>query len=593
MTTTPPTNPSPDLPTGLNAAPRRNTLSALVKLRNKKLLTQASVATPSSTPPHSRGHDRRPCNGNSLDHETRLTFQPEFNSAAHDHMEHRHKIRPVQLFVPSSSNPNALRLNKNALNAVLNHSSTANRKVVVMSVAGAFRKGKSFLLNFFLEYLYILQYSQKEFHRTNTLEMEWLHDDTLLEGFHWRSGAKRDTVGIWLWGEPILIDHPNSERYAVVLMDTQGTFDPTASGYPASQAVFALSTMLSSVQCFNITETLNDETLLPFQFFTEYGKLAAAEASDLGTPFQHLYFIIRDFKPTDQFQYGVESGERYLDQVLRTNDQQSEATREIRELLPDCFEELSCFLLPHPGQKVAERNSFRGLVKDIKPQFREEIKIMVQSLLSPRMLHVKAVNGKEVTCKKLIEIIREYAKIFDSHTFPQARNVLNSNVHLVSTEHMQEAKNFYCKAMDRITRTSRMISEKKLHETHIKMGVKALNIYDRCPKIDSGDIRSANLSRLQESINHELEKYKQKNQEKRVTGCASAALACGDSPLLGLGLCGAASGAIAGAVFTLQLGVVSAGIVALPVSLSVLCGIWVWVTVKPTVRACLGMERDI
>jgi hypothetical protein len=54
-----------------------------------------------------------------------------------------------------------------------------------MSVAGAFRKGKSFLLNFFLEYLYILQYSQKEFHRANN-DLEWLHDETLLEGFHWR-----------------------------------------------------------------------------------------------------------------------------------------------------------------------------------------------------------------------------------------------------------------------------------------------------------------------------------------------------------------------------------------------------------------------
>lgn len=46
-----------------------------------------------------------------------------------------------------------------------------------------------------------------------------------------------------------------------------------------------------------------------------------------------------------------------------------------------------------------------------------------------------------------------------------------------------------------------MIPDKKLLETHIKLGVKALNIYDRCPKIDSGDIRATNLSKLQESIN--------------------------------------------------------------------------------------------
>lgn len=46
-----------------------------------------------------------------------------------------------------------------------------------------------------------------------------------------------------------------------------------------------------------------------------------------------------------------------------------------------------------------------------------------------------------------------------------------------------------------------MMSEKKLLEAHIKHGIKALNIYDRCPKCDSGDIRNQNLAQLQESIN--------------------------------------------------------------------------------------------
>jgi len=42
----------------------------------------------------------------------------------------------------------------------------------------------------------------------------------------------------------------------------------------------------------------------------------------------------------------------------------------------------------------------------------------------------------------------------------------------------------------------------------------------------------------------------------KVTTCTSAMLACGDSPLFGLGLGGAASGAVAATVITLQMGVV-------------------------------------
>jgi hypothetical protein len=87
-----------------------------------------------------------------------------------------------------------------------------------------------------------------------------------------------------------------------------------------------------------------------------------------------------------------------------------------------------------------------------------------------------------------------------------------------------------------------------------------------------------NLTYLIEHLQRELERYKAKNEEKRVTGCASAMLACGDSPLLGLGLGGAASGAIAATLFGLQVGLVSTGIVAIPIALSGLCGIWVWVS---------------
>ena len=43
---------------------------------------------------------------------------------------------------------------------------------------------------------------------------------------------------------------------------------------------------------------------------------------------------------------------------------------------------------------------------DIRPMFREEVKKMISSLLNPHAIKPKIVNGKEVTCKKMIEYIR-------------------------------------------------------------------------------------------------------------------------------------------------------------------------------------------
>lgn len=49
---------------------------------------------------------------------------------------------------------NILILNEDILTKVLLDKNIENRFVVLVSIAGAFRKGKSFLLNFFLRYLY-------------------------------------------------------------------------------------------------------------------------------------------------------------------------------------------------------------------------------------------------------------------------------------------------------------------------------------------------------------------------------------------------------------------------------------------------------
>ncbi len=64
----------------------------------------------------------------------------------------RLKGRPVQV-VNASTDDHSFDLDEEALEEILLDERVRDKNVVVVSVAGAFRKGKSFLLDFFLRYL--------------------------------------------------------------------------------------------------------------------------------------------------------------------------------------------------------------------------------------------------------------------------------------------------------------------------------------------------------------------------------------------------------------------------------------------------------
>lgn len=60
--------------------------------------------------------------------------------------------RAIQIVEPTDDHSFVLKID--ALETILNEKSIRDRHVVVVSVAGALRQGKSFLLNFYLQYLY-------------------------------------------------------------------------------------------------------------------------------------------------------------------------------------------------------------------------------------------------------------------------------------------------------------------------------------------------------------------------------------------------------------------------------------------------------
>ena len=59
--------------------------------------------------------------------------------------------RAVQIISPVN---HTFQLHLSELNEILNNDAIKDRYVVAVSIAGIYRRGKSFLLNFFLRYLY-------------------------------------------------------------------------------------------------------------------------------------------------------------------------------------------------------------------------------------------------------------------------------------------------------------------------------------------------------------------------------------------------------------------------------------------------------
>lgn len=248
-----------------------------------------------------------------------------------------------------------------------------------------------------------------------------------LDEFKWRRGDDRVTTGIHMSTAIFKHDCEDGRKIAIILLDTQGIFDNQANIKDCT-TIFALSSLLSSVQMFNVMQKIQEIDLQHLQLFAGFGRFAGQ--NNVSKPFQRLMFLVRDWCLPDKFEFGSDGGRKYIEKVMGVQPVQRRENQELRDQLKFCCEDIDCFLMPHPGLFVTTNKNFQGQLGDIDPEFLKQVESLVLALMKPDNLKVKLLNGQPVIASEFVQLFEKYFKLLNDKDTPNIRAI-----HEVNSEH--------------------------------------------------------------------------------------------------------------------------------------------------------------
>ncbi|XP_070497773.1 atlastin-2-like [Chironomus tepperi] len=425
-------------------------------------------------------------------------------------MSHSHQFGSPKS-VLSFSDTKEVIVNYEELDRIFSHPEIQDRKVVILSVIGAFRGGKSFFLDYCLRFLYAHFPSISNPWKPNFIfekNPNWMGDSNEpLTGFSWQAGSNRDTIGIVFWSDVFLhtIDR-NGEKLAIFVMDTQGLYDNDSSTSDNNR-IFGIGTLISSIQIFNVMARIQEDQLLNFQLATELTKFYGASKHPFtGCPFQNLLFLIRDWTDED-YAYGIEGGKEYFDKIFMKTVSKNEELRKVRESIKNCFERIECCLLPHPGKTVAGKKSYNGRISDMDEEFHDEIRNIIEYILLPDNMIRKKMNSQELTSMEMKKFIFDYFKLYQSEDIPITPTIFEQTVKNKMEILIEECVEDYKLA---VYRNKDLVKDQTFETIHKMCKARALKLYDDTKKLGFDkhiEFYRAELEQNIEKVSKEFARY--------------------------------------------------------------------------------------
>ena len=269
-------------------------------------------------------------------------------------------------------------LKEEALNILRN----IKEELIVVSIVGKARTGKSFLMNLLLN-------------SNNNQNYNY--------GFKIGSSINSCTRGIWIWNTPK--ETPNSKS-KILFIDSEGTNSVDISTKTYDSKIFALIVLISSLFIYNTNGNIDEKSISELALAAHLSNSIATNSKiDKDILIEELapkfIWTLRDFtldKIDPETNEEISSNE-YLELCLRNkiSGKNSNENNLIRQNILKYFKERECITLPRP---VDSEETLQNLDKipfnELKTNFRKEFLVLKEKVYQtskPKVINRKRING--------------------------------------------------------------------------------------------------------------------------------------------------------------------------------------------------------
>ena len=294
-------------------------------------------------------------------------------------------------------------INKEALEFL----NSIKEEIIIVSVIGKARTGKSYLMNLLLDLI------GKE------------------EGFQVASTLQSCTKGIWLWGTPKKSLNGNAK---IIFLDSEGTSSIDKSTKTYDSRIFALVVLISSLFLYNTYSNIDEHGINELSLAAHLSNAITTNSNidkdDLLTELSPKFiWIIRDFTLEKIHpETGEEiSSKEYLELCLRNKrcGKGANDNNIIRQNIIKFFQERDCVTLIRPVDSEEDLKRLNKIpYNDLKPEFKMEFKTLKDKIFKEAL--PKKLNGKKLTGPALATLIEEFVKVINSGKIPNINNTWDS-----------------------------------------------------------------------------------------------------------------------------------------------------------------------